>query len=163
MKAILACEKDGGIGKDGAMPWPHDKKDLQRFKRLTLGKTILMGSGTWESEGMPKPLPDRQNLVVSSRPLMLPPDVILLDDTNYKTLVVDFKVDWVIGGANLFNSLLHMFDEIHLSHLHKAYECDRHINLAQIEEKFDLLDSTIHLTHTYKIYKRKEKWRNKNV
>ena len=161
MKAILACEKNGGIGKDGAMPWPKDKKDLMRFKELTLNKTILMGRGTWEATGMPKPLLNRQNIVVSSQNLILPDDVILLDNTNYKTLVVDFKVDWVIGGANLFNSLLHMVQELHLSHLHKSYDCDRHIDLDIINKEFELISEEVCLTHIYKIYKRNKRWKTK--
>lgn len=163
MKGILACEKNGGIGKDGSMPWPHDKKDLVRFKELTLNKTILMGRGTWEASGMPKPLPHRQNIVVSSQKLTLPEDVILLDNTNYKTLIIDFKVDWVIGGANLFNSLIHMLDEIHLSHLHKSYDCDRHIDLDDINTNFDLESETVCLTHIYKVFKRKKKWKEFNA
>jgi len=156
MKAILACTKDGGIGKDGSMPWPFDKKDLARFKELTLNSTVLMGRGTWESDGMLKPLPNRQNIVVSNQQLTLPDDVILLDNTNYKTLVVDFKVDWVIGGANLFNSLIHTLDEIHLSIIHKDYECDTFINMDKIDELFIAERAQICMTHTYTIYKKRK-------
>ena len=157
MKAILACEKNGGIGFENTMPWPLDKRDLDRFKKLTLGTTILMGRGTWESDGMLRPLPRRQNIVVSRQQMALPDDVILLDNTNYKTLVLDFKVDWVIGGANLFKSLLPMINEIHLSHLHKTYTCDRHIDLNVIDTEFEVDREQICLTHTYKILRRKKK------
>ncbi len=155
MKAIMACEKFGGIGFEGGMPWPNQSEDLKRFKELTLNKTIIMGRGTWESSGMPKPLPNRQNIVVTSKDILLPDEVIRLDDINYKTLIEDFKVDWCIGGAGLFNSLLDMIDEIHLSHLYKEYECDKHIDLARIHEEFTLEESTLCATHKYEIWKRK--------
>jgi len=154
MKAILACTKSGGIGKDGAMPWPFDEKDLARFKKLTLNSTIIMGRGTWESKGMPKPLPKRQNIVVSTQELTLPEGVIRLDNINHKTLVEDLKVDWCIGGAGLFNSLFELFDEIHLSHLHKEYECDTNIDLERIKEHFYIKSSAMSLTHNYEIWKR---------
>lgn len=155
MKAILAVSQSGGIGFEGGMPWPHDKDDLTRFKKLTLNQTVLMGRGTWEADGMPKPLPNRQNIVVSSRDITLPDEVIRLDNLNYKTLVEDFKVQWVIGGAGLFNSLLDMIDEIHLSHLHKDYECDKFIDMDRIKNEFECTFEELHLTHTYKIWKRK--------
>ena len=50
------------IGRDNALPW-HLPDDLKRFKRLTLGKPIVMGRKTFESIG--KPLPGRQNIVVT--------------------------------------------------------------------------------------------------
>lgn len=156
MKAILCCTKSGGIGFEGSMPWPNQSEDLQRFKELTLNKTIVMGRGTWESEGMPKPLPNRQNIVVTSKDILLPDEVIRLDEVNYKTLVEDFKVDWCIGGAGLFNSLLDIINEVHLSHLYKEYECDKHIDLERIKEEFELVDSTLCATHTYEIWKRKK-------
>jgi len=96
MKAILACEKNGGIGHRGSMPWPKQDKDLARFKELTLNKTIIMGSGTWEATGMPKPLPNRTNVVVSTRELDLPIDVVQIKDLAGADLST---VDWCIGGT----------------------------------------------------------------
>ena len=63
---LAAVSPDWVIGRDGGIPW-HYSGDLRRFKRLTLGHTIIMGRRTWES--LPrKPLPGRRNLVLTSRP-----------------------------------------------------------------------------------------------
>ena len=43
---IVATARNGAIGRDGALPW-HLPEDLQHFKRLTLGKPIVMGRLTW--------------------------------------------------------------------------------------------------------------------
>lgn len=51
------------IGVNGKIPW-HIPEDLKRFKRLTMGKPIIMGRKTWESLGS-KPLPGRLNVVIS--------------------------------------------------------------------------------------------------
>src|SRR6056297_2465575 len=68
INAILACDDRGGIGKDGMLPWPKCEEDLAYFKRMTDGKTVIMGSSTWQSKGMPKPLPNRRNVVVTLSP-----------------------------------------------------------------------------------------------
>ena len=62
---IWAQENNGGIGKNGQLPW-HIPEDLKNFKKLTLNSTIVMGRKTWESLPF-KPLPKRRNIVFSSR------------------------------------------------------------------------------------------------
>ena len=154
MRGILACTKSGGIGKDGAMPWPKDKSDLQRFKELTTGTTIVMGRGTWESTGFPKPLYNRQNIVVSTKHLTLPDDVLQIDNLTSLDIIDDLKVDWCIGGAKLFGSLFNKINEIHLTVLHKEYECDTHIDLEKIKKEFVCVSNKLCRTHNYEIWQR---------
>ncbi len=52
------------IGRDGRLPW-RLSDDLRRFKKLTMGKPVVMGRKTWESIG--KPLPGRRNIVLTSQ------------------------------------------------------------------------------------------------
>ena len=59
---VVAVSDNGVIGREQALPW-HLPEDLKRFKKKTLGKPVIMGRRTWEAIG--KPLPDRQNIVVS--------------------------------------------------------------------------------------------------
>jgi len=158
MKAILACERNGGIGHRGTMPWPKQDKDLARFKELTLNTTIIMGSGTWEATGMPKPLPNRKNVVVSTTLGIddLPPGVGCVSDISPENLaLIDPPVEWCIGGAQLIGSLWNQIDELHLTHLFAEYECDTTIDLASVKEEFYCARSQLNLTHTYEIWKRK--------
>lgn len=61
---MVAVDKNGGIGADNDLLWQRDlPADLAHFKKLTVGKTVIMGRKTFESIG--RPLPDRQNIVVS--------------------------------------------------------------------------------------------------
>lgn len=113
---IVAVADSGVIGRDNSLPW-HLPEDLKRFKRLTLGKPIVMGRKTFESIG--KPLPGRQNIVVTR-------------DTNYRregvTVVHDADAAlraagqvaevMVIGGAELFRALLPRAGRIHLTRVH---------------------------------------------
>ena len=63
MKGILvAVSPEGVIGKNNTIPW-HYSADLRRFKRLTIGNTIIMGRKTWDSLPI-KPLPKRRNIVI---------------------------------------------------------------------------------------------------
>ena len=62
---IAAMGKNRAIGLDGRMPW-HIPAELQHFKRETMGKAIVMGRKTWQSIG--RPLPGRQNIVISRNP-----------------------------------------------------------------------------------------------
>lgn len=59
---VVARAENGVIGNAGALPW-HLPEDLKRFKRLTVGKPVIMGRKTFESIG--KPLPGRQNIVLT--------------------------------------------------------------------------------------------------
>ena len=62
---IVAVADDWAIGRDGDMPW-HISQDLKFFKAKTMGGSLIMGRRTWESIGC-KPLPGRENIVVSAR------------------------------------------------------------------------------------------------
>lgn len=59
---IAAVGVNWVIGVDGRIPW-HFKADAQRFKRLTMGSTVIMGKATWES--LPAPLPGRRQIVLT--------------------------------------------------------------------------------------------------
>lgn len=62
LSVIAAMTGERVIGRGGRLPW-HLRSDLQRFKRLTMGHTLLMGRKTYESIG--RPLPGRQTVVLS--------------------------------------------------------------------------------------------------
>jgi len=59
---IAAVAKNGVIGGGNALPW-RLPADMQRFRALTTGHSVIMGRKTWESIG--RPLPGRQNIVVT--------------------------------------------------------------------------------------------------
>ena len=62
---IVAKASNDIIGKDNSLLW-HLSEDLKYFKRITLGKTVLMGRKTWESLPF-KPLKNRRNIVITSQ------------------------------------------------------------------------------------------------
>ena len=66
---IAAVDDNGGIGKDGKLPWGRLKDDINWFRKVTVGNgnnAVIMGRKTWDS--LPKqfrPLPERYNIVLS--------------------------------------------------------------------------------------------------
>ncbi len=141
IKAIMACDSQGGVGRDGNLPWPHNKKDLMHFKELTSGHTVVMGSGTWNS-GMPKPLPNRRNVVVSRNPEFEVQGGELLtgDISQGLTNLSGSNTVFVIGGAILFRELINEISILHLTRIAGSYDCDAFISLDEIASKFEIID-----------------------
>lgn len=63
---VVAAARNGVIGRDGRLPWKLPS-DLKMFRKLTLGRPVIMGRRTWESLGI-QPLPDRHNIVITRQP-----------------------------------------------------------------------------------------------
>ena len=141
IKAILACDQEWGIGKNGALPWPHNSADLRWFKQHTNNSTIVMGRKTWESLPV-KPLPNRENIVVTSG-LIKGPDVVVDMRSFYKILPqIKFHKDvWIIGGAQLIEHCLDIIDEFYLSRIQCIYDCDTFLPADLIMDKFNLYDA----------------------
>jgi len=97
---IVAVNNFGYIGLDGKIPW-YCREDLKHFKALTLNQSLMVGRTTFEQ--LP-PLRDREIIVVGQ---------------GYHTLdeALALKPDWVIGGAKLYTSTIHLCDEIHVSRI----------------------------------------------
>jgi dihydrofolate reductase len=100
VKAIAAMSLNRVIGAEGKVPW-HLPEDLRFFKRATLGRVVLMGRKTYESLG--KPLPGRENWVVSSHPLA---GVRVIHHLDEIADPCDGREIFVIGGAQLYAALL---------------------------------------------------------
>ena len=110
MKGILvAVSPEGVIGKDNAIPW-HYSADLKRFKRLTIGNTIVMGRKTWESLPI-KPLPGRRNIVIT-RSVIEDVECFRSIDEALDTCKGDI---WFIGGAGIYEEAMDKADIIDMT------------------------------------------------
>ena len=105
LAAIWAQSVDGMIGRDGTLPW-HVPEDLAHFRRVTDGAAVIMGRSTWES--LPqrfRPLPGRDNIVLS-RALGDLPGAILVGGVGEALAAVAGQDAWVIGGAQVYAAFL---------------------------------------------------------
>ncbi len=101
---IVAYGEDRAIGANGDLPWGRAlPADLANFKRLTSGGCVIMGRKTFESIGS-KQLPDRENIVISSRPTGVKG---VLTAVNFSSALALCRYDtFVIGGAQVYREAL---------------------------------------------------------
>lgn len=133
--AIVAMSANRVIGREGKLPW-HYPEDLKFFKRTTLGHPILMGRATFDSIG--KPLPGRQNIVLSRT---MPPRegvTVIRDIAELPQVCGEADAVFVIGGARVFEDLLPRCDGLFLTYITKDYEGD--VFLPAFEHLFRLAE-----------------------
>jgi dihydrofolate reductase len=130
---IVATEANGGIGKDGKLPW-RNKEDMKFFASTTKGdgkNAVVMGRNTWESLRYP-PLKDRTNIVLSTT---------MQEEEGLGCLVVRSAEEavqlaaqlgvvelWVIGGSKTYHAFeeLGIVTRITVTRLNEEHECDVH-------------------------------------
>jgi dihydrofolate reductase len=142
IKAILACDDYGGVSKNGTLPWPNNSTDLQWFKNNTAGHVVVMGSTTWDDPHMPRPLPKRTNVLVTSREADYPgANHYINGDLTTQLKELEARVPgiivWVIGGPNIIEQSLGVIEEFYISRIPGAYACDTFLPLRKIESLFE--------------------------
>ena len=96
---IAAMGKNRAIGLEGRMPW-HLPAELQHFKKATMGKSIVMGRKTWQAIG--RPLPGRQNIVISRNPGFHAEGVDLAASLDDAAAMSNSDEVMIIGGGQLY-------------------------------------------------------------
>ena len=138
---IWAQDENGGIGKDGKLPW-HISEDLTNFKRLTSGSTILMGRNTWESLPV-KPLPERRNIVLSSKVLSDVECYTSVEECIEKLDYDGTKKFFVIGGSTVYRNFIHRADELHITQVNEMTQgIDTYfpVTMLKIENQFEKIN-----------------------
>jgi dihydrofolate reductase len=161
IKAILACDDEGGVSKDGTLPWPNNSTDLQWFKTNTAGHVVVMGSTTWDDPHMPRPLPKRTNVLVTTRKDNYPgADAYITGDLMHEIKLYAESnpgvITWIIGGPNIIEQTLGIIDEFYISRIPGKYDCDTHLPLKKIETLFEKTWSEEHPEVTFEIWKKRE-------
>ena len=118
---IAAMGSNRAIGKDNRIPW-HLPADLRRFRQITWGKPILMGRRTHESIG--RPLPGRNNIVLTSDSAYSVPGCIVVHDLESALAAAGAEELMVIGGASLYRDFLPFAQRLYLTRIHHFFEAD---------------------------------------
>lgn len=109
---IAAVTQNGVIGIDNKIPFSY-KEDLKFFKNKTIGSTVIMGRNTFESIG--KPLPNRDNLVISSNKIEHE-GITTLKSIDEAILSANKEKDiWLIGGSKIYQDGMAFADTIVLT------------------------------------------------
>ena len=120
----LAIGQDRQIGKDNQLLW-HISEDLKNFKRITLGKTMVMGRKTFESIG--RPLPGRKSVVISRNPdLKIEGAYVVSNLEEAKELVESFDENEmvIIGGGMIYELAIEMTNILYLTKVDYDGEAD---------------------------------------
>jgi dihydrofolate reductase len=125
---VAAVGDNGVIGRQGALPW-RLKSDLAHFRRLTVGKPVIMGRKTFESIG--KALKDRTNIVLTRDFGLVAPDAVLATSMEAAFGFARADADkrgvnevMVIGGSDVFEAFMAVADRLEITRVHAAPEGD---------------------------------------
>lgn len=140
---IVAMGNNRVIGSENKLPW-HLSEDLKRFRKITSGKTIIMGRKTHESIG--KTLPDRINLVLSSNDTYEPFEgsykISSIDDIDFLDIDISEEV-FVIGGENVYKQFLPFAETIYLTKIYKDFSGDSYFPQLSDDWKIIEMDSML--------------------
>lgn len=166
---IAAVSKNFVIGNKGKIPW-YCKKELEHFKKTTMGFPVIMGRITWES--LSKPLKGRINIVLTKRKFIHHAENVISFNSLVKAFEFcehnNFKKCFIIGGEKVYNYSIKKADKIILSVIKKKVNGDKHF--PEISSKWILTESKNYddfIVHTYirkrKIEKNRIGTKNKNI
>jgi len=144
IKAIMAVDDNGGVSRNGSMPWPKNYKDLKWFKNHTLNNVVIMGKLTWIDPFMPTPLKNRVNVLVTNQDKEKFPGA---DDYISGDLISNIKIlsqkyenldKFIIGGPSTLYQLFDLVEEFYLTRIYGNYNCDNSLELNTIENEMTL-------------------------
>ncbi len=121
LKLITAYDKNFLIGKGNYLPW-NIPEDFEHFKKITKGKTMVMGDVTFK--GIGKPLPGRKTIILTLDKdfSFSHPDVIVMHSIEE---VLDYAKDnetIICGGATIYKLFLPYVDEMIITQINNEYE-----------------------------------------
>jgi dihydrofolate reductase len=118
---VVAMSKNRVIGVDNRMPW-HLSADLKRFRRITMGKPIIMGRRTHESIG--RPLPGRKNIVLTGAPDYRAEGCTVVHSPEEALREAAGEEAMVIGGSAVYREFLPKADRLYLTLIHRIFPGD---------------------------------------
>ncbi|EGT38022.1 hypothetical protein CAEBREN_10184 [Caenorhabditis brenneri] len=160
MNLIVAIDSEGGIGKNGELPW-RIKKDMQYFAAVTKKvsdpskrNAVLMGRKCWESiPESRRPLVGRLNVVLSRQLVEQKSENLIISnslESALKTLSEPQFVDsietiWNIGGAEIYDLALqgNLIKEVHLTRVFKNFAADVHLKSLNFDKMEKIVTSEI--------------------
>lgn len=162
LAALWAQDETGLIGKDKTLPW-HLPSDLQYFKKMTIGKTIVMGRTTFEGMGC-RALPNRETIVLTRNQDYQHSDVTVMHSKEEVLALAKTSEEpiMIIGGTVVFEEFLPDTDILYCTRIDETFEGDTYFpevnwdewELTDVQE--GTVDEQNKYAHRYETYKRKK-------
>lgn len=155
LSLIVAMSENQVIGRDGGLPW-RLKSDLVRFKRITMGHTLIMGRKTYESIG--RVLPGRRTIVVSRAVAAIEGVDTAQSLEEALAMARQDSEPFVVGGGEIYRLALPLVGRLYLTRVLKIVEGDTHfptIDFAQFRlcQKEELPASEVdEFSHTFEVW-----------
>lgn len=144
LSIIAAIGKNHEIGKKNDLLW-RIPDDLRRFKRLTAGHAVIMGTRTYESIG--KPLPDRTNIVMSTDPTFKAEGCIVVgsvEEALRSARKIEKEEIFIIGGGMIYALFLPLCDRLYLTMV-EGSDADADVHFPPFEDDFEIVGSEGHV------------------
>lgn len=139
---IAAMANNRVIGANNGMPW-HLPADLAHFKKVTLGKPVVMGRKTYHSIG--RALPGRKNIVISRDANLTLPDAIVVDSCDAALKAAsDFAEVMIIGGGNIYQQFLPLCEALYLTEIELDVDGDTQFPDYQKASSWDVVSQESH-------------------
>ena len=120
LNLIVAIGKNNELGKNNKLLW-HLKEDMKFFKSTTTGKTVIMGRKTFESIG--RPLPNRENIVLSRSNIYLGNDIKIMNSKEEVLEYIKNKDEvFIIGGEKIYRLFIDDVNEMLITEVEKYYD-----------------------------------------
>ena len=126
MKAIVAADRNWGIGRDGEL-LAHIPEDMKYFRGKTQGAVVIMGRRTLESFPGGRPLKNRINIVISGNPDYSVPGSVTVHSVEEAASEAGRYPDreiFVIGGGEIYRQMLPLCDEVLVTKIGQVFAAD---------------------------------------
>ena len=124
LNIIVAVDENMGIGKDNKL-LAHISPDLKYFKRMTEGKTVVMGYNTYMSLPV-RPLKNRKNIIITSKNIEIQGAIVMnsIEEVlKYSQSNINEEI-FIIGGASIYKQFLNHADKLYITHIFDKFEAD---------------------------------------
>ena len=138
MELIVAVYDDWGIGRDGTQPIAL-KADRKFFRETTRGAAVIVGRRTVEDFPGQKPLPGRENILLTRRKMAFPGFTVAASPENAWDLAQSSQRAMVIGGGTVYRQMLPLCDTAYVTKVHTRPESDTFFPNLDEDENWELV------------------------
>ena len=161
LSIIVAIAENRAIGRNGDLSW-HNSRDLKYFKKTTSGHTVIMGYKTYLSLPGHKALPNRRNIILSSRMDADPEGFeVVRSIPDALELVKDEDEVFIMGGGMVYEQFLSLAHRLYLTRIGKSFEADTYFPFINFNE-WELIDikvidddETVDYDYRFEIWERR--------
>ncbi|MBN8722212.1 MAG: dihydrofolate reductase [Acidobacteria bacterium] len=156
LSIIAAMSANRVIGINNTIPWKLPE-DLKYFKKLTLGKSIIMGRKTFESIG--RALPSRENIVLTQQQTYQVQGVKVAHSLKEAIELAENPEIFIIGGAEIYKQSLPLVETVYLTLIEKNFDGDAYfpkldLKVWQLVKEESHYSENQKFTYKFQIYKK---------